>query len=145
MEEIKRIMCQQTAQAQSERFKNTLNDSLKTIKDILKTYFNGEFEFKNPKGDKPFVECVYFDYWIAESRDVVIKCLRINESGELRACVVDARPFDKDCNTYYENWREYGEWKSLEKPNLDICPIFLSNAYQNILDVFAMDDYLVEE
>lgn len=145
MEDIKRIMCQQTAQAQSERFKNTLNDSLETIKDILKTYFNGEFEFKNPKGDRPFVECVYFDSWIAESRDVVIKCLRINESGELMACVVDARPFDKDCNTYYENWRENGEWKSLEKTDLDICPIFISNAYENILDAFSMGDYLMEE
>ena len=145
MEEIKRIMCQQTAQAQSERFKNTLNDSLETIKDILKTYFNGEFEFKNPKGDEVDVECVYFDSWNRESRDAVIKCLRINESGELRACIVDTRPFDKDCNAYYENWQENGEWKSLEKANLDICPIFLSNAYRNILDAFCMGDYLTEE
>ena len=145
MEDIKRIMCQQTAQVQSERFKNALSDSLETIKDILKTYFNGEFEFKNPKDDKPFVECIYFDSWNGEGRDAVIKYLHINESGELEACVVDARPFDKDCNTYYENWREYGEWKSLEKPNLDINPIFVSNAYENILDAFSMDDYLMEE
>lgn len=145
MEDIKRIMCQQTAQAQSERFKNALSDSLETIKDILKTHFKGYFAFDNPKGDKVDVECVYFDSWNRESRDAVIKCLRINESGELKACVIDARPFDKDCNAYYENWREYGEWKSLEKPNLDINPIFVSNAYENILDAFSMDDYLTEE
>ena len=145
MEDIKRIMCQQTAQAQSERFKNTLSDSLATIKDILKTYFNGEFEFKNPKGDRSFVDCIVYDFWNDESRDAVIKCLRITESGELKACVVDARPLDKDCNTHYENWRENGEWKSLEDPNLDICPIFISNAYENILDAFSMDDYLMAE
>lgn len=145
MDNIKKLTCRQTAQAQSERIKRTLNDSLETIKDILNTYFNGEFVFDNPEGDKVNVECVYFDSWNGESRDAVIKCLRINEGGELRACVVDARPLDKDCNIYYENWRVEGEWKSLERSDLEYSPILLSNAYENILDAFSMEDYLTEE
>ena len=91
------------------------------------------------------MECIIYDYWNSESRDAVIKCLRITESGELKACVVDARPLDKDRNTHYENWRENGEWKSLENIELDCCSIYFSNAYQNILDAFAMDDYFTEE
>ena len=141
MKPIKKLTCQMSMQAQERRLSFVAMDSLTTIKDALKIYFNGEFEFKNPDGERDNVACVFYDYFLEQSRDGVIKCIKIDDKGALMANIVELIPCNTD-ESRLENWKENGDWYSLE---LHDSQVLLLNAYDSILHALASDEYWPEE